>query len=350
MRVLITGGLGFIGSHVAEYYASRDADVTILDNLSRANQYNLPDKTSLYNLNHLKSNYVNIQFVKGDIRETGDLFEAAKDAEVIFHLASQVAVTSSIKNPRLDFEINALGTFNVLETARKSSTAPIVIYASSNKVYGLNVNKIPVEEKETRYSFASEDFREGIPEDLSIDLCEHTPYGCSKLAGDLYVQDYASVYGLKTGVFRMSCIYGERQFGVEDQGWLAWFTIATVMEKPITIYGDGKQVRDILHVSDLVRVYDAFVRSRHLKSGLFNVGGGLQNTLSLLEALDLIEKYANKKATLSFEEPRLGDQKVYISNIEKARYLLDWRPKIGVNEGLERLVYWVHTNKELFDW
>lgn len=350
MRILITGGLGFVGSHVAEYYASKGMDVAILDNLSRANQYNMPEKMSSYNLNYLKSNYDNIHFIKGDIRESGDLSQAAKDAEIIFHLASQVAVTSSIKNPRLDFEINALGTFNVLETARKSSTNPIVIYASSNKVYGLNVNNIPVEEKETRYSFASEDFSDGIPEDFSIDLCKHTPYGCSKLAGDLYVQDYASVYGLKTGVFRMSCIYGERQFGVEDQGWLAWFTIATVMEKPITIYGDGKQVRDILHVSDLVRVYDAFVRSRHLKSGLFNVGGGLQNTLSLLEALDLIEKYSNKKATLSFEEPRSGDQKVYVSNIEKARYFLDWRPKIGVNEGVERLVYWVQKNKDLFDW
>jgi CDP-paratose 2-epimerase len=211
------------------------------------------------------------------------------------------------------------------------------------------VNTIPVEEHATRYTFASDVYKKGIPEDLSIDLCEHTPYGCSKLTGDLYVQDYAQVYGLKTGVFRMSCIYGERQFGVEDQGWLAWFTIATVKGQPITIYGDGKQVRDILHVTDLVRMYDAFVRSRHLRQGVFNVGGGVQNTLSLLEALDLIEKYANQKSTLTFEAPRPGDQKVYISNIEHARESLDWRPKIGVNEGLERLVYWVQMNTTLFD-
>jgi CDP-paratose 2-epimerase len=348
MKVLITGGLGFVGSHVAEYYASRDADVTVLDNFYRSKQYQLPAKISQYNLTHLQTNYPNIHFIRGDIREKDALFEAAKDVEIIFHLASQVAVTSSIQHPRLDFEINALGTFNILEIARKSSLNPVVIYASSNKVYGSNVNIIPVEEQDTRYTFASDVYQQGIPEDLSIDLCEHTPYGCSKLTGDLYVQDYAHVYGLKTGVFRMSCIYGERQFGVEDQGWLAWFTIATVMGQPITIYGDGKQVRDILHVTDLVRIYDAFVRSRHLTHGVFNVGGGVQNTLSLLEALDLIEKYTNQQPTLTFEKVRPGDQKVYISNIEHARQKLDWRPKIGVNEGVERLVYWVQKNVELF--
>ncbi len=348
MKVLITGGLGFIGSHVAEYYASRKEDVTVLDNFSRADQYHLSEKMAMFNLKYLKNNYGKIDFVKGDIKDTRDLMKAAKDSELIFHLAAQVAVTSSITDPKFDFQNNSLGTFNVLEAARKISTNPTVIYASTNKVYGLNVNKIPVKENATRYSFADENFSQGIPEDLSIDHCEHTPYGCSKLSGDLYMQDYSSVYGLKTGVFRMSCIYGERQFGVEDQGWLAWFIIATMMEKPITIYGDGKQVRDILFVSDLIRAYNKFVQSKHIKHGVFNVGGGSGNTISLLEALELIETYSKIKPQFSFEGWRLGDQKVYVSDIKKIHMLLNWTPKIGVNEGIQRLIQWVKQNREIF--
>jgi len=179
------------------------------------------------------------------------------------------------------------------------------------------------------------------------DLCEHTPYGCSKFAGDVYVQDYAHTYGLKTGVFRMSCIYGERQFGVEDQGWVAWFAIATLLNKPITIYGDGKQVRDVLYVKDLIRAYDRFINS-NLKQAVFNIGGGPENTLSLLELLDLLEGLTGKRVKISYENWRPSDQKVYISDISKVKERLRWNPRVGPREGVNKLVKWVRENKGLF--
>ncbi|RLI76572.1 nucleoside-diphosphate sugar epimerase, partial [Archaeoglobales archaeon] len=248
MRILVTGGAGFIGSHVAEYFSEKGYEVIALDNLKRGEI--LGKNISLEHNIEFLNGLSNVSFVKGDIRDFSLLKNLCKDVDVIIHAAAQVAVTTSLKNPREDFEINAIGTFNVLEAARLSGTA--VVYCSTNKVYGDNVNKIPVVEKNKRYEFADDKYKHGVPENFPIDLCEHTPYGCSKLAGDIYVQEYGHVYGLETGVFRMSCIYGERQFGVEDQGWVAWFAIATLLNKPITIYGDGKQVRDVLYVKDLI--------------------------------------------------------------------------------------------------
>src|SRR3990172_2327819 len=231
MRVLITGGAGFLGSHIAEYCDKRGDEVIVVDNLSRSSSTSLPKQASFYNWNYLKQNHKGVKLVRGDIRNIETL-TPFKDVEVIYHTAAQVAVTSSLIDPRADFENNALGTFNVLETARKAKTDPVVIYASTNKVYGANINGIPVREEKTRYVFAEAEYSQGIPEEFPIDHCEHTPYGCSKLCGDLYAQDYSHVYGLRTGVFRMSCIYGERQLGTEDQGWLAWFIIATLLGKP----------------------------------------------------------------------------------------------------------------------
>jgi CDP-paratose 2-epimerase len=345
MRILITGGAGFIGSHVAEYYAKKGEEVTLFDNLSRADILEMSKRVILYNWSYLKDNYGNVKLVNGDVRDFKEVKKATRDADVIVHAAAQVAVTTSVKDPRTDFEVNALGTFNVLESAREAETNPSIVYCSTNKVYGTNVNKIPVKEEKTRYCFADGRYENGIPEDFPIDLCEHTPYGCSKLAGDLYVQDYARVYGLKTGVFRMSCIYGERQFGVEDQGWVAWFVIATLKGKPITIYGDGKQVRDVLHVSDLVQAYDAFIKS-NLKHEVFNIGGGPENTLSLLELLSLLEEITGKRTKISFAEWRPGDQKVYVSNISKAQEKMNWKPKIGPRKGTEKLVRWAQENIE----
>jgi CDP-paratose 2-epimerase len=242
-------------------------------------------------------------------------------------------------NPAEDFRTNVIGVFNVLETARNSSKKPAIIFCSTNKVYGDNVNTIKIEEGDTRYGF-TEGFQSGIPESFPIDLCEHTPYGCSKLTGDLYMQDYAHLYGLKIGIFRMSCIYGTRQMGVEDQGWVAWFTIAAVEEKPITIYGDGKQVRDVLYVEDLVEAYDAFLQS-DLRHAVYNIGGGNTYTLSLLELLTMLEAYTGKKCQVSFSDWRPSDQKVYISNIEKIRRELRWTPKVSSEEGVAKLVEWV---------
>jgi CDP-paratose 2-epimerase len=244
----------------------------------------------------------------------------------------------------MDFEINALGTFNVLEAARKSKNDTAVVYCSTNKVYGENVNQIPLKEEESRYSF---DGSSGVPESLSIDHCEHTPYGVSKLSGDLYTQDYAKLYGMKTGVFRMSCIYGTGQFGNEDQGWVAHFVISTVTGKPLTIYGDGKQVRDVLYATDLVRAYDMFLESS-IKEAVYNTGGGQDNTISLIELLDTLEEITGKRSKISYSDWRPSDQKVYISDISKAKKELNWEPKVGAEEGLKKLVDWVEDNNNLF--
>jgi CDP-paratose 2-epimerase len=346
MIVLVTGGAGFVGSHVATYYAQKGAQVICFDNLSRADLLKKPANKT-YNWDYLK-NLSNVKLIDGDIRNPDKLKDAANGVDAIIHVAAQTAVTTSIQDPRIDFEVNALGTFNVLEAARVSKSDPAVVFCSTNKVYGSNVNKIQVIEKETRYLFEDR-FKNGVPETFPIDLCEHTPYGCSKLAADLYVQDYAHLYGLKTAVFRMSCIYGIRQFGVEDQGWVAWFTIATILEKPITLYGNGKQVRDVLYVSDLVDAFDAFLRrSKNVHHVVLNIGGGPKNTISLLELLDLLKELTAKKPKITFDEWRPSDQKVYVSDISKAKEVLGWEPKVKLAEGLKKLVKWVDENKGIF--
>ena len=348
-KVLVTGGAGFIGSHVAEFYAQKGCDVTVFDNLSRAQLLGKGNRNIMYNWGYLK-NYHNVKLVKGDITNLEQLEKACNDVEAIVHTAAQTAVTMSLTDPQTDFSTNTLGTFNVLEVARKSESNPAVIYCSTNKVYGDNVNKINIVENKTRYVFENK-FKNGIPETFPIDLCEHTPYGCSKLAGDLYVQDYSRTYGLKTAVFRMSCIYGTRQFGVEDQGWVAWFTIATITGTPITIYGNGKQVRDVLYVSDLVDAYDAFLQRRNELSGeVFNLGGGSENTLSLLELLDMLETLTGKRSKVIFSDWRPSDQKVYISNISKAKEKLGWTPKNSPKIGVEKLVNWFLENKQCIKW
>src|SRR3989338_2068409 len=335
MKVLVTGGGGFVGSHVAERYAREGHDVVVFDNLSRAELLNKPIKHLDFNRNFLQQ-FRNVRFVKGDIRKADEVAGAAKDADVIFHTAAQTAVTSSVADPRPDFEVNILGSFNVMEAARKSGRNPSVIYCSTNKVFGNNVNIINIEEKPDHYEFEAK-YKDGVPADFSIDRCEHTPYGVSKLAGDLYAQDYAHVYGLKTGVFRMSCIYGTRQFGVEDQGWVAWVAIANVLGKPITIYGDGKQVRDVLYVTDLVELYDRFVGSS-VRRGVFNTGGGPGNTLSLIELLEMLKELTGKESPVSYSGWRPSDQKGFVADIRKANEVLGWKPSTSPKEGVSRLV------------
>jgi CDP-paratose 2-epimerase len=348
MKILITGGAGFVGSHAAEYYAKKGDNVVALDNFARAKiiQSRLKPR---YNWEYLKR-YDNVELVNGDIKDPAVVERYAQDVDAIIHAAAQVAVTTSLHNPREDFEINALGTFNVLEAGRKSKNNPVLIYCSTNKVYGDNVNKIPVAEGKTRYYFSDEKYSRGIPSDFQVDLTEHTPYGCSKLCGDLYVQDYGHRNELDTGVFRMSCIYGTRQFGSEDQGWVVHFIISTLFNMDINIYGDGKQVRDILFVTDLIDAFDAFIERRDRLSGeVFNIGGGPENTVSLLELLDLIERETGKRSRLKFCDWRPSDQKVYISDISKARKMLGWRPKLTVEEGIRRTIRWVEENKRYFE-
>lgn len=339
-RYLITGGAGFIGSNYADHLLARGARVTIFDNLSR--------KGADKNLDWLRETHGSDSFelVVGDVRDPGALRDVVAEADVVAHLAGQVAVTSSVTDPRNDFEINALGTFNVLEAIRLSKRKPFVIYSSTNKVYG-EMNEHKLIEQKTRYRYAR--LPHGLPETQQLDF--HSPYGCSKGTAEQYVRDYSRIYGIPSVVLRQSCIYGPRQFGVEDQGWLAWFVIAAVLRRPITIYGDGKQVRDMLHVSDLIAAYEAAVaRRKKVASRIYNVGGGPEQTLSIwAECGPMLEKYLGRKIPVKHGKVRPGDQQVYISDIRLARKELGWKPKVAVEQGARELVDWVQAHRSLFD-
>ncbi len=338
MHYLVTGGAGFIGSNYAHRLLQRGENVTIYDNLSR--------RGAEVNLQWLRDTCGEFNFIQGDVRNPEQLKDPVSKADVIVHLASQVAVTTSVEKPRMDFESNALGTFNVLEAARVSHRQPILIYASTNKVYG-GMENVIIQEHDTRYVYR--DYPHGIPETYPLDF--HSPYGCSKGAGDQYVRDYARIYDLPTVVFRQSCIYGPRQFGVEDQGWVAWFIIAAIKKHPLTIYGDGKQVRDLLYVEDLLNVYDAAVERIDRATGqVYNVGGGSQNQLSIwCEFGPLLEQHLGYTIPIVRSTWRPGDQRIYVSDIRKAKRELDWQPQVSVKEGIVRLCNWVLENKELFE-
>lgn len=332
-KVLVVGGAGFIGSHIAEQRAKLGDDVIIYDNLSRGKLLG-KEIDVIANVNYLRK-YKNILFVEADILDRVFLEKHAKNAEIIFHTAAQTAVTTSLIHRRTDFSINALGTFNVLEAALKNDST--VIFTSTNKVYGDNVNELDLIEKATSYEFKNEIDREGIDEYFPIDHTGHSPYGSSKLAADIYVQDYYHTYGLRTAVFRMSCIYGLRQDGNQEQGWISHFVRSILANKPITIYGDGKQVRDVLFVDDLVNAFNLWLKS-HIKHDVYNIGGGTENTLSLLELIKIIEESTRNVATCSYKDWRTSDQKVYISDITKVSRALNWKPTISPEEGVRRLI------------
>lgn len=339
MRFLITGGAGFIGSNSAYQLLQQGHEVVVFDNLSRLG--------SEKNLSWLESLENDFTMVKGDVRQLGELDAVVKQQgpfDVVLHLAAQVAVTTSVLDPGLDFDINALGTFNLLEAVRRSDQTPIILFASTNKVYG-GLEQYEVEEAETRYRY--KDAQTGVPETAPLDF--HSPYGCSKGAADQYVRDYHRIYDLPTIVFRNSCIYGPRQFGVEDQGWLAWFVIAAVQGKPITIFGDGKQVRDVLFVNDLVAAMLAAIENIDTTQGqVYNIGGGPEKSLSVwAEFGPLLESLEGRSIEVDFESWRPGDQRVYISDIAKAERDFGWRPEVGVDEGIERLHRWVSEHQDM---
>ncbi|HSN53292.1 MAG TPA: GDP-mannose 4,6-dehydratase [Candidatus Sulfomarinibacteraceae bacterium] len=338
-RVLVTGGAGFIGANYVERLVRRGEAVAVFDNLSRAG--------SRANLEWLRSELgaEAFELLPHDVRDAGALAHAARGADVIVHLAAQVAVTTSVADPRHDFEVNALGTFNVVEAARRSGRDPVVLYASTNKVYG-ELDGARVEEDATRYRLAEP--AGGVAEGWPLDL--HSPYGCSKGAGDQYVRDYHRIYGLPTVVFRQSCIYGPRQFGVEDQGWVAWFVISAVLGRPLTIYGDGKQVRDLLWVDDLLDAYDLAVERIDRAAGrVYNLGGGPDKSLSVwAEFGPLLEAVTGRRVEPAFDDWRPGDQKVFVSDISRAADELGWRPRVAPDEGVRRLAAWVADNRNLF--
>ncbi len=336
---LVTGGAGFIGSNFVHRLLERGENVTVFDNLSRAG--------APKNLSWLEKDFGKHSFrlVVGDIRDANLLAESGRDMDVIAHLAGQVAVTTSVTDPREDFECNALGTFNALEAARLSRRNPIFLYASTNKVYG-GMEDVRVLEDATRWRYAG--LPNGCSEAQPLDF--HSPYGCSKGTGDQYVRDYARIYGLRSVVFRQSCIYGPRQFGVEDQGWVAWMIIAAVTGRQITIYGDGKQVRDILHVSDLLNAYDLAIQKIDTAGGqIYNMGGGPRNVLAVWSEFGpLLERLLGRQIPVQHADWRPGDQRVFYADYRKASQELGWEPKIDLEEGIESLFKWVSDNKELF--
>ncbi len=334
-KILVTGGAGFIGTNlVLNLVRDKDNQVIVLDNLSR--------KGTEKNLKYLLDmNCKNLQFINGDVRNYPLLKKITKGLNAVFHLAAQVAVTCSVENPAEDFEINALGTFYLLEACRKNSKNALFLYASTNKVYG-ELSHLKLKELKTRYILS--DKRNGIDESEPLDF--YSPYGCSKGSGDQYVKDYSRIYKMNTVVFRQSCIYGQFQHGNVDQGWVVHFITRALEGKRITIYGNGKQVRDILHVDDLVAAYMKVLQNKEKCSGkVFNIGGGINNSFSLLELVNYLETLIGVKIKYEFNSWRPGDQKVFISDNTMFNKITGWKPSIGKEQGIRKLVRWLEENR-----
>ncbi|ATB28888.1 NAD-dependent epimerase/dehydratase family protein [Melittangium boletus] len=331
--VVIFGGAGFIGSNVAEHYLAGGRRVRVFDNVSRAGVER--------NLRWLKSRHdALLDVVVGDIRDEQAVRRAVRGAGEVFHFAAQVAVTTSLEGPVHDFEVNARGTLNILEALRSMREPAPLVFTSTNKVYG-GLPGLEFVLDGRRYMPRDEAIRaQGIGECCPLDF--ESPYGCSKGAADQYVLDYGRSFGLKTVVFRMSCIYGPRQFGTEDQGWVAHFLLRALQGKPITLYGDGMQVRDILFVEDLVRALClAQANIDRLGGQAFNIGGGPERTVSLLELLDLMARHLGRRPEIRFEDWRIGDQRYYVSDTRKFQAATGWVPRVGVEQGVSRLHAWL---------
>ena len=342
--VLITGGAGFVGSNLAErLLAEPDLRIRIFDNCSRRGvEHNLAWLRTLADRTRIEIG--RLEIVEGDVRDAAQVRKAARDASEIYHLAAQVAVTSSVEDPATDFEVNALGTFNVLEAARASGRNPFLLYTSTNKVYG-SLHGVPVELEGSRYQAQHAGF-EGVTEDEPLDF--HSPYGCSKGAADQYVRDYARIYGLDTVVFRMSCIAGPRQFGNEDQGWVAHFLYSVLEGRTITVCGDGFQVRDILHVDDLTdAMMAARAHRRQTRGQVYNLGGGLARTVSVLELLRECERRTGLPLHLDYTAVRPGDQPLYIADTARLTADTAWQPRRSLEDILASIeTFWQH-NRDL---
>ncbi len=338
-KVLITGGAGFIGCNAADRFLRRGAEVIVLDNLSR--------QGTIHNLEWLRRGEGRLVALEADIRDAprmAQIFHEHRDAALILHLAGQVSVTGSITDPRADFDINAAGTLNLLEATRLAGIQAPFIYASTNKVYG-GMPQVPIAPNGTRYMYVSNPF--GISEEHSLDF--HSPYACSKGAADQYVRDYHRIYGLNTVVFRQSCIYGAHQFGAEEQGWVAWFVIAAQTGQPITLFGDGKQVRDVLFADDLIDAYEAAAANIDSIAGsVFNIGGGPQNAISLLDLIEYIKARGGVTIDCRATQWRPGDQRIYVSDIRRACQQFGWTPRIEWQQGIDRVSEWVASHRNLF--
>jgi CDP-paratose 2-epimerase len=331
--VLITGGAGFVGCNMAAALATRGRNVLVLDNLARGGTHE--------NAHWLKGRFgERVEILSGDVRDAEAVNAAVARTSAVIHLAAQVAVTTSLDRPIDDFEVNARGTFNLLEAVRQLNPAAPVLFASTNKVYGSLFADTDVRRSGSRCEPMDDVARTGIGEEARLDF--HSPYGCSKGAADQYVRDYARVFGLRTAVLRMSCIYGPRQFGTEDQGWIAHFMLQALAGHPITIYGDGLQVRDALHIDDAVAAWLAVLdRIEMVKGRVFNLGGGPDNTLSLCELLDFIESTRGERPDIVHAETRPGDQPWYVSDTRALREATGWEPQVALPDGLHSLSQWL---------
>jgi CDP-paratose 2-epimerase len=341
MKYLITGGCGFVGSNLALEVIKRNEELFILDNLyrygSEKNYLWLKEKGEFRFYHRDIRNYTDVEFIIKDIKP-----------DVIFHLAGQVAMTTSINDPRMDFEVNVVGTHNVLESVRKYSPETAILYSSTNKVYG-DLEYLHYEEADTRY--ICKEYPDGFDEKLPLDF--HSPYGCSKGAADQYLLDYYRIFGIKTVVFRHSSMYGSRQFATYDQGWIGWFcqkaleTKNGILKEPFTISGNGKQVRDVLHADDVVELYFKTLENIDRAGGqVFNIGGGIDNSLSLLELFEILERELRVKLSYTKLPWRSSDQKVFVADIRKAKNLIGWEPRVNKDKGIAMMLNWINDNSK----
>lgn len=340
MKVLVTGGCGFIGSWVCEYYAKKGDEVISYDNMTKHELMRTGYNTELardYNWNYLKKLGVNL--IKADVRNREELFEYAKGCDFIVHTAAQPAVTISIEEPELDFTTNVIGTINVLEASRRFNI-PVVSCATIH-VYGNALNSDLKEEK-TRYTRIPVEIDETYP----ILGGMITPLHASKASADIYVRMYIETYKIKAASFRLTGLYGPRQLGGEDHGWVANFCIRAIFDIPITIYGTGKQLRDILYASDVVSAFESFYKNP--VSGVYNIGGGRDNMISLIECIELIKKLLGKDIRVQYENDRLGDLRYFVCDISKANKFLGWSPRVHYNDGIKNLIGWIKENMNLF--
>jgi CDP-paratose 2-epimerase len=333
--VLITGGCGFIGCNLVDRLAAEGTNVLVLDNFVRAGVRE--------NAQWLKSRHGELVRISVcDIRDPIRVIDAVRESRAVLHLAAQVAVTSSVENPLDDFEINARGTINVLEAIRLHNPQAPLIFASTNKVYGRLIDDAEIKRAERRYVPTDDRLAAGITESTPLDF--YSPYGCSKGSADQYVRDYARVFGLRAAVMRMSCVYGPRQFGNEDQGWIAHFVLSALRGERLTIYGDGYQVRDALFVSDAVEAWIAVLRNMERTRGCtFNLGGGLANSISLLELIELVSRLTGASIDYDFADWRPGDQPWYVTDISALASTVGWKPRVNLESGLVRLQEWLRT-------
>ncbi len=339
MKLLITGGVGFIGTNTALHFAKNKKNIiTIVDDFSRPGVE--------VNANYLNKQIPNIQIIKSDIKDVQRYISVLKNADAVIHLAGQTAVTKSIQDPLHDFETNIHASFVLLDTIRKMNPKMAFIYSSTNKVYG-DLARHEIRKNKVKKQYEDVCHPKGLGEEEPVEFI--SPYGCSKGAFDMYALDFARIYGMNTVVFRQSCIYGPFQMGVEDQGWVAHFSKQILKKNPITIFGDGLQVRDLLYVEDLIEAYDLAIKNiKKVRGSAFNIGGGIKNAYSVIQVIKLLQKNMNHVSPVTYVESRLGDQKYFVSSNKKIEKDLSWKAKTNFKQGLQHMIDWQKKNLHLF--